>query len=571
MFPVKRFTLRLGMLKETSTIHCSAWRCNLARPVRNQGLDDEAIRNWPFRSREVANIQEARPENGGTRDLESADRSCGDLPENARLEYGGSGRPFWRTMIEGMNRRPCTWLVAFGLLLAMQISPWWYATPDGCCYLSIARSVASGETITSLGSRQLYYSPGYPLAISPAFFVGDRPFLLLSVIQWLLGLIFVAGTYRWSCRIVPASAVLLTGLSAINAALWIYYRRTLSEMAFMAVLIWTVNALNCIDPASETRRTYWRVFLAAAGAVLVSLIRPAGVMLAAGFGTAMILAACKRRTGWLRAVVLTLSVGLPPSAVVLATIYRDRAMASSDTGRGYTYLDGLTDSTLSYQSQVLDGIRMRISDIGRLVIPGMFKTYSNPGEWFNVNVAIYLSSSMVVAFGWWRLVRHANDILALTFPFYLALYTLWPFDESVRFMVPMLPLLIICLWFAAPVSPTRRTSLFGLLLLAHLIAATAYWVFVDAPRTKAMHQQWIAIDRLVEVIETEPGQVVASGVPEGVWSMLQFALDKHVPMAGNHRALAPDVHWVLTPATAEELDGFATSLAIDGYKLLARQ
>ncbi len=522
-------------------------------------------------NKETADIKEAPQDDDLARETRPSDSSQSGLKENDRPEHSGSGGRRWDTLVDGINRRPCTWLALFGLLLAMQISPWWYATADGSAYLSIARSAASGETLTCLGSHQLYYFPGYPLTISPAFLAGDRPFLLLSVIQWLLGLIFLVGVYRWARRTVPTSAVLITGLCTINAALWIYYRRTLSEMAFMAVLIWTVNVLNSIDLGSPKRRTCWQTVLAAAGTVLVALIRPAGIMLAAGFGIAMILAAFKTRADWLLAITLTLCVGLPASAVVVATIKYDRAMASLDEGRGFTYLDDLTDPTVSFGSQILEGIRLRVSDVGRLAIPGMFKTYADPGEWFNVNMAIYLALSAMVAFGWWRFARHGHDVLALTLPFYLVLHVVWPFDQSVRFLVPMLPLVIVCLWFAAAIPPSRRTGLFGFLLLAHFAAAAGYWAFVDAPRTRGRFHQWPTIDRLAELIETEPGQVAASGLSEEIWSMLQFALNRPVPIMGIDGPISPDVHWVLTPSTAKEPNEFSTRHTAGGYRLSTRR
>ncbi len=63
----------------------------------------------------------------------------------------------------------------------------------------------------------------------------------------------MAGVYRWIRPLAPAAAVLLTGLVMVNVALWIYYRRTLSEMAFMTVMIWTVLVLNSALEAGQLR------------------------------------------------------------------------------------------------------------------------------------------------------------------------------------------------------------------------------------------------------------------------------------------------------------------------------
>ncbi len=59
------------------------------------------------------------------------------------------------------------------------------------------RSLARNHWPTNLGRAQLYYSPGYPLLVSPAFVLADYPFLLLSLFNFALALLFIAGVYVW--------------------------------------------------------------------------------------------------------------------------------------------------------------------------------------------------------------------------------------------------------------------------------------------------------------------------------------------------------------------------------------
>ena len=54
----------------------------------------------------------------------------------------------------------------------------------------------------------------------------------------------MVGFYRWARQALPDGAVLVTGLAEVNLGVWIHYRRTLSEIAFMAIVIWTVQALE---------------------------------------------------------------------------------------------------------------------------------------------------------------------------------------------------------------------------------------------------------------------------------------------------------------------------------------
>ncbi len=189
-------------------------------------------------------------------------------------------------------------MALIAVLLAIQVSPWWYPTPDAVAYLSIARGIAVTHRLSNLGGAHLAYPPGYPLLISPAFLISSRPFLAISIIHWLMALIFMVGVYRWTCRMAPAAALLLTALSIVNVAFWIYYRRTLSELAFMTVMIWTVVAL---DSALEAGSRGARAIRTPAGTVLLAAlvsIREPGILFAPGFAVAVFLCLRAGKLRW---------------------------------------------------------------------------------------------------------------------------------------------------------------------------------------------------------------------------------------------------------------------------------
>src|SRR5262245_59894295 len=98
-------------------------------------------------------------------------------------------------------------LVCWALLVGVQvITPLWYTTPDTCAYLSLARSLASGEPPTNLGSRNLVFGIGYPIVISPAFLSGAAPFLLVTAINAALATAYLAGVVTWVRRRDAAAA-----------------------------------------------------------------------------------------------------------------------------------------------------------------------------------------------------------------------------------------------------------------------------------------------------------------------------------------------------------------------------
>jgi hypothetical protein len=453
-------------------------------------------------------------------------------------------------------------------LLAVQISAYWYPTPDASAYLSIARSIAAGRGPANLGSRQLYLAPGYPVLISPLFRLGSEPFIWVSGLHWALAVAFMLGVYRWARGRFPDGALLITALAVVNVELWTLYRRTLSEAAFLALLIWTVNALEAAAGAVSLRRRLGLTGLASVLTLWLATTRQAGITVAAGFGTLMLLDAWHARVSWRRALGATLAVGAPATLALLGLAFYDRAMAAGSPSP--TYLDHLTDPNSSWAGQVAEGFRLRITEVGRLTVPGMFKSYGRRGAWVNVNMAVYVPLFLAVVGAVIRLGLRCRDVLALTFPFYLALYLVWPFDQATRFTLPMLPLLMAALWMLSAPLGRGRPRLLGAALVLHLGVALAYWTAVDLPRARDDNAQWPSLRRLAAVARTDGKTVMASGVaPNAIW-MFQYLVDRRVREELPDTPVGDDVRWLIVPEGDPGRGGFACCARSGGFQLLVR-
>ncbi|MHC4768284.1 MAG: hypothetical protein ACYTEI_06185, partial [Planctomycetota bacterium] len=134
--------------------------------------------------------------------------------------------------LDAANQRPWIWLVVIAVLMAVQIKWWWEPGDDASSYLSIASNLADGR-LQRLDSAHLRWAPGYPVLIAPAFWLSDRPFLLISLIHWGLAMALAGGLLLWFRRVAVPAAGLLTMLVMVNVSLWDLYRLTLSELAFM--------------------------------------------------------------------------------------------------------------------------------------------------------------------------------------------------------------------------------------------------------------------------------------------------------------------------------------------------
>lgn len=337
--------------------------------------------------------------------------------------------------------------------LAVQVSPMWYPAPDSGAYLSIARGLAHDGVLQNHGRPQLYYSVGYPLLLAPLYLAGGEPFLRIALLHFALGVAVLALAYRWVRGIAPEHAAWVAAVTVCSAAFGTVYRRPLSEPAFTVAMLGGVVVLNRVVREESRWPT---MMLGAMLAVVAALIRPAGLTLAAGFGAVMLRSAWRRERSWRAAVGLSLAVGVPATVAVAAFVLQDRARAGDAGAISYTDQVRAADQTLA--GQLAEGVRVRVQEFGRLLIPGMYKAVGRSGDWLNPNMVVYVPLAVAIVWGWGRLMRKRGDVFVGLFPFYLALYIIWPYDQSARFFAPLAPLLAVSL-LACPVCQGRGTAL----------------------------------------------------------------------------------------------------------------
>lgn len=421
--------------------------------------------------------------------------------------------------------RPKGMLWFCALLLAVQVGPWWYSTVDSAGYLSLARSMARGDGPTNLGSPLWWYSPGYPALISPLFLLGERPFLAIALCQWVLAAGLMLGVYRWAQGIVAAAAVWFAALVVVNHGFCIHYRRPLSETAFMCFLIWTINVLAGVTQSKGAR---FCPRLAGGAVLLVALcaIRPVGIMLVPAFAAWSWAAARGRTITWRRAAVATLVVAIAASAPVAAFMAHERALAAQLGGRSYA--DEFHDAACSPLESYSRGVQLCVSDIGRVCIPGFFKSHGIPGDWTDPNMLIHVPFFAFVCWGWWRWRRQGNDLYQWYVPFYLLLIAAHAMDTGARLLLPLLPPLLMCVWHMLPPAAERRQMVIGVSLAVQLVAAVGYWLAIDLPRVRRYDRQWPAVEAMAERLADEPAPQVAADLPRELKLMLELALDRPV-------------------------------------------
>jgi hypothetical protein len=227
-------------------------------------------------------------------------------------------------------------------------------------------------------------------------------------------------------------------------------------------------------------------------------------------------------------------------------------------------------TTLPLRQQLLEGCRLRISEVGRLTVPGMFNARNGFADWINVNMAVYLPVAAVIFWGWQRLIRSKQDVLLLTVPFYVGLYIYWPFDQAGRFFAPLLPVLFLSLWTGLERMRSRRRIFFGLLSAAHFGVALGFWLCSDRPAALRAAEQWPELKRLAELVRNEPDQVKASAGLKSEALILSYLLDRRIEEQPVQAAQKSATRWLVAAANGREPAGFAPYLETEHYCLLHR-
>jgi hypothetical protein len=547
--------------------------------------------------------------------------------------------PLLERWIEGANWRPKLCLAALALLMAVQISPWLYPAVDGCLYLKTIREFLTAHKLSSF---HCYVPPGYLPLIAPAFVFGDRPFLAVSILQWLMAVALIGGLYVWARRQFPSSAVLFTCVVMVNISVWTYYRRPLKEIASMALLMWTVNLMHVL---LDERRRPRVIALTCAVALLttyLTLIRYAAITVAIGFAWAACWRAYRTKLGWGRAVLMSSTVGITAATVLAGWLYYDKTYGGGGiywrevasvyaeqtnppetavettqptqaagptasvvnqnrslstlpatnplpinvSSEGATQLatptiaasptNEASDAWMSAPlvapvARFLHGLIYRINDVGCMMVPALWKASIPPDRIVTLPLVLFVLLFGLVVIGWRRIMQRKIDVLVLTLPPYLFLYSHWVCDQpGGRFMLPMLPIITACLWYGIGPLVKKPTIVFGLLTVAHLAQSAAYWLCIDAPRAYQANQNWSMVDRLAEIIRRKPGEVAISDAAEPVCQGLWLELDWEYRLHGLKQAPGPYVMWIVEPVGERPVSGFSIQHVDGPVQLLHR-
>ncbi|QDU70578.1 hypothetical protein [Mucisphaera calidilacus] len=433
------------------------------------------------------------------------------------------------------------WIIALAAFILLTHTQWWWnGTGDEMNYLSIARHLAAGE-VARYDQPALRYAPGYPLLIAPAFWIAERPFLIINLIHAALLIVALYPMHQWFRRHARHAAPLLTAFVVVNLSLWYYTRRPLSEAAFIPLLFLTALALQNLAESPSIRRDIIKTIATATLITLLVAVRQLGVFLLPAFAIVLIARIRYHRLNPLDALARLAIVATPACLAILAISRYDQIHSPPDE---QTYVEHLVHSELSITQRLLLGLHLRVSEIGRLIMPGMRTTYAQEGNWLDINMLIYGSLAIALAWGWLRLVRSRADTLLCFLPFYLAFLLVWPYEAATRYAVPILIPLALTLSSCLRTLPRHLTTLAALTIL-HAIVTLAFWG-IEATRADTA-QQWDAAQHAARVIRDNPGNTIAHRLETPWVYRLRFLLNRNVLEVPRLDTRTLDSnHWIAT-------------------------
>lgn len=478
-------------------------------------------------------------------------------------------------------------LVIFCLILAFGIKPiWWSSGGDTIFYLGVSRWLWEHGELLIFGKEQIFNQIGLCLFYCPAFAFGERPFLVLSILQWLASVGALVGCYHWFRKFLGRDdSVLLTGLVFLTACFWIYYLRFLTE-TWACCLLFALAVIYQKTVAAMQKQNFshaWLWLLASLPVMVWAVLtRNVIAFLAVGFGIVMLLLGWQMRCRkvWFHGLSMAVLLNLVAGATGCGwLIYQDhqKDLKKSENMSYVNFvkndvMSSTTDST-SVLTLVADSIHLRTTMIGRAMVPGMFRTYPETGQWLHPLTWLNILISLVIVWGYVLLARSSLDAFVWMVPFYALLVLLLPYGAGTRFLIPVMPVVILSL-YRCTVGLTWQKKALLILFVLHFVVMVGRVLSVF-PQEITRHQQWELIDRValrIQQISTTE-QWASVGIDSDWSNMLAFSAKQFLKEWDPAQSDAPTALYLVldTHSQVPVPDGYVLLDNIENYHLYKRQ
>jgi len=421
-------------------------------------------------------------------------------PSRARARQAWGGRPV-----------PHAVVVATIAAVVMGASTRFRSPPrfDGAGYAVLAQALASGRGYHEIDHpdrpRHDHYPPGYPFALAALWRVTGRSVAAAHLLSLACSISATLAAWMWYRKLYPPQSALLLGIAlALN---WTWAR---AGGAIQSEALFLLLGQLAVLVAAWTVRRGGVASGIVLGIVLAScmLTRHVGVCLALAIGLDLLI-----RRRWLQALAsgLTAGVLVLPWIVWVAAVRHNTQIALLARGG---LLGRVAGNLLFYMRRLPDQLSGPLVEVGTVF----------QGLWWVADAATCWGAiaSCTIVWGWVRTLQTPRRRLAGLVPLLtIALLIFWPFTEAGRFLVPLVPFILVgavegLAWLGA-LSRLKRPREFALGVF--LIASIPYTVYgLMSNRAGAQERShaefdaacaWLARNGSVPgpVLSRQPGEV----------------------------------------------------------------
>jgi hypothetical protein len=403
----------------------------------------------------------------------------------------------------------------------------WSAPPrfDGAGYAVLGQSLLAGEGYRAIDHpdrpRHAHFPPGYPFALALTWGLVGKSAVTAHVLSSALTTSATLAAWLWFRTFLPGPTALALGVAlAVN---WVWARTgsaIQSEPLYMFLSQTTL--LAAVAASRQTRLGIWRSI--GMGALLAACVLTRHIALGL-VATVCIDLMARRRSEGVGTVIGSAAVFVLPWAGWLATIGRAaRTQAGLLSGGNGPSTERLGRQSLFYLQRIPDQITGPFVEVA---------TVMRKGTIFSVTANLWaVAATGLIVAGWLACLRRPNCRLAgLLCLVTLPMLIVWPFTEAGRFLIPLIPCLLVGAveGMVLLARSWRRTSGRGMrvarirLYAAGLItiASLPYSTYLLATgRTRVLESTHRAFDLACDWIvahATQPGPIISRHPGEVFW------------------------------------------------------
>jgi len=355
-------------------------------------------------------------------------------------------------------------LIAAVAILAMAGQGDFTAPPryDGAGYVVLARSLSEGAGYRAIDHpdrpRHAHFPPAYPALLALGWRIAGASARVAHMVSSLCTLGATLTAWWWFCRIYPRKVALLLGLAlAVN---WAWAR---TGPGIQSEPLYEFLGQLTILVALRTAAVGGIVWTVLLGALLAACLLTRHI--AIGLLAAVLLDLCLRRL-WLtalKATIITLVLITPWLAWAVLAWGGQRTQANLLLEGSSELVARAVSQGTFYLQRIPDQITGPLVEIATVIRPGS-RVEGMANYWALLSSAVVLTGLMAAVCR--PRLRLAGLIPLLT----LALLLAWPYTEAGRFLIPLIPCLLV-------------GAVEGLSGLLHLGCGTLRW---NMPRRRVL-------------------------------------------------------------------------------------